>query len=69
MSEARTRLYSLIEERLNGITLADFIAARRPYVSWREIARQLSEQTGVTVSHEALRLWFADRIRIEVKVA
>lgn len=70
MSEAPTRLYGLIEERLDGITLADFIASRRQrYVSWRRIARELSEQTGVAVSSEAVRLWFADRIQIEVKVA
>lgn len=70
MSEAPTRLYGLIEERLDGTTLADFIASRRQRcVSWRRIAHELSEQTGVAVSSEAVRLWFADRIQIEVKVA
>lgn len=60
-------LYRLIESRLDG-SLADLIAARRPTATWREIASEIQSTTGVTVSAEALRLWFADRLTIEVKV-
>jgi len=62
-----TVLYQLIEVRLDG-TLADFIASRRPAASWRAIAVELTEKTGVEVSAEIVRRWFADRIHVEVTV-
>lgn len=61
-------LYQLIESRLEG-TLADLIASRRPAASWREIADEIKATTDVDVSAEALRLWFAGRITVEVRVA
>lgn len=64
----QSRLYTLIEERLDG-TLAELIAARRPATSWRDIAAEITQTTGIQVSHEVLRLWFVDRITVEVKVA
>jgi len=54
----RPVLYQLIEARLDE-PLADFIAARRPIWSWRQLAGELSNRTGTAVSYEALRSWFA----------
>lgn len=68
MSRPTTLMYQLIEARLDG-TLADFIAARRPHTSWRDIATQITLTTGVPVTHETLRSWFADRITVEVRVS
>lgn len=28
--------------------------------SWREISQDISQRTGIDVSHEALRLWFRE---------
>lgn len=63
-------LYQSIESRLNG-TLLDFVAARWPHKGWRKIAADIKSETGIDVSRETLRLWFADRITVEtvVKVA
>jgi hypothetical protein len=56
-----SRLYRLIESQLDGATLADFVADRRlPTKSWREIADELRELTGETISEETLRLWFGE---------
>ena len=63
----QSRLYNLIEERLDG-TLAELIEARRPATSWRDIAAEVTEKTRIPVSDEALRLWFADRITVETVV-
>ena len=64
-----TRLYRLIEDRLEG-TLADYVAASRAQaLSWRAMAEDIQERTGICVSHEILRLWFAHRLRVQVKVA
>lgn len=52
-----SRLYRLVEERLDG-TLADLVAARRPTTSWRDIASDIATTTGIEVSYETLRLWF-----------
>lgn len=41
--------------------LAEFVTFRRNLgVSWRRIASQLQEATGVTVTQETVRAWFAD---------
>ena len=56
-----TPTYQLIEERLDG-TLEEFVRTRRPLTppaSWRQIAADIKAKTGVTVSHESLRAWFA----------
>lgn len=63
-----SRLYRLIEERLDG-TLAELIAARRPQTSWRDIAAEVETLTGIEVSWETLRMWFLDRITVEVTVS
>jgi hypothetical protein len=65
-----SQLYRLAEERLDG-SLAEFVAARWPGMGWRKISAELKEQTGIEVSHTALRRWFAGRITVEtvVKVA
>lgn len=54
-------LYRLIESKL-GEPLTDFVSARRlPTKSWREIAEEIKERTGETVTGEAVRLWFSDQ--------
>lgn len=68
MAQPPSRLYRLIEDRLDG-TLAEFVAARYPQRGWRSIAADIQQQTGIEVSNEALRRWFADRIHIEVTVS
>lgn len=56
-----SRTYQLIEARLDG-TLADYIRDRRPpQATWRQLAADIEEKTGVDVSYETLRSWFADR--------
>jgi hypothetical protein len=63
-----SQLYRLIEERLPG-TLAELIEQRRPYTSWKAIAAEIHQTTGISVSWQTLSNWFAARIQIEVKVA
>lgn len=63
-----TQLYRLIEERLDG-TLPDLIAARRPHTSWRDISAEIHVTTGIDVSWETLRIWFAGRVEVEVRVS
>lgn len=55
-SPTPTRL--LIEERL-GQGIAEFVAARRPLrvPSWRELAQEIADKTGVVVTDEAVRKW------------
>lgn len=60
-------LYQLLEARLNG-SLADFVAARWPLKGWRKVAEELSQETGVDVGNETLRLWFAGRIEVTTTV-
>lgn len=61
-------LYQLVEARLDG-TLAEYVAAHRATTSWRTMAADLTELTGVQLNHETLRLWFADRIQTTVVIA
>jgi hypothetical protein len=58
-STERSSLYRLIERQL-GEELAGYVSARRPAQSWRAIAGELGDRIGVEVSHESLRLWFAE---------
>lgn len=57
-----TPLYQLIETKL-GEPLVDWIDERRrpdirPATSWRNLAAELSDKTGVEVTNETLRTWF-----------
>lgn len=62
-------LYQLIEARLGGPgTLAAFVAARWPLKGWRKVAEELSQEAGVDVGNETLRLWFAGRIEVKTTV-
>lgn len=63
-----SQLYRLIEERIEG-TLADYVAARWPLKGWRKIASEIHADTGISISHQSLRDWFAGRITVETKVA
>jgi hypothetical protein len=67
----RSQLYRLIDERLHG-GLVDYVAEQRNAMkSWRWMAADLHERTGITVSYQTLRAWFGHRIEVtvEVKVA
>lgn len=62
----RTNLSELVELKL-GEPLREYVVARRTVSSpldrqagWREIAKDLSTKTGVSVSWESLRSWFDD---------
>lgn len=71
MAEPTSLRYQLIEAKLKerGVVFNDFIAERRPGSSWRTIAAELQDLTGVAVGHEILRRWFQGRISYEAKVA
>ncbi|HET8640564.1 MAG TPA: hypothetical protein VFM37_01435 [Pseudonocardiaceae bacterium] len=58
----------LIEERL-GYPLKKFVAERYPAKSWRAMAAELTQTTGVQITGESLRLWFADRVTVKTRVA
>ena len=61
MRGQRHYLVPLLEIKL-GESLADYVEARRqPRLSWRQLARKLEQETGVSVSHETLRNLFNER--------
>jgi hypothetical protein len=65
----RSQLYRLIDQRLDG-GLVDYVCVQRAAMkSWRWMATDLHQKTGIEVSYKTLRAWFADRIQVEVKVA
>lgn len=68
-SEVRaSQLYRLVEGRLDG-TLPDYVQkALSSSMSWRTMAADLHERTGIKVSHETLRSWFGHRIQVQVEV-
>jgi hypothetical protein len=54
-----TRLQRLIQERLEGTTLAEYVAAGRAAgLSWRTLANEVEAATRIEVSHTMLRRWF-----------
>lgn len=67
MPQPPSVLYQLIESRLPG-TLAEYVAEKRATTSWRTMAADLEDRTGVQVNHETLRLWFVDRLQTVVVV-
>jgi hypothetical protein len=55
----RTTTAQLIEHKL-GRDLGQYVAEMQTRdLGWRRIAQQIREDTGVVVSHESLRSWFA----------
>lgn len=48
----------LVEDRL-GEPVEEFVKARRPLrvPSWRDIAKEMSEKTGLTINHQTLLNW------------
>lgn len=62
-----TPLYQLVEARLGG-SLEEYVAERRATTSWRVMAADLTERSGVQVTYETLRGWFADRIETTVTI-
>lgn len=61
-------LYQLLEARLDG-TLAQYVAEQKPSTSWRTMAADLRNRTGVHINAETLRLWFTDRVQTTVVIA
>jgi hypothetical protein len=57
----QTPLAQLAEHKL-GRSLAKYVEARQTEgFGWRRIASELHKETGVLVSHESLRTWFAEQ--------
>lgn len=57
-----TPTQQLVELRLGG-DLPGFLARKRatePPTSWRNIATEITERTGLPVSYEAVRTWSRD---------
>lgn len=55
-----THTAQLLDLKLEG-GLEEFVTFRRKLgVSWRNIARQIHDATGVAVTHETIRAWFPD---------
>lgn len=52
-----TPTQALVEIRLGGSVLVYLTELRLEGLSWREVADELYDRTGVAVSHEALRQW------------
>ena len=61
-------LYRLIDSKLDG-RLDEFVASRRPAMSWQEIADEIRATTGERPTRETVRLWYADRLVTETRVA
>jgi hypothetical protein len=56
----QTPLAQLIEVKL-GVDLQRYVTeARDEGADWRSIARDLTERSGTSVSHEAVRSWFIE---------
>lgn len=53
----RATLYLLLEAKL-GQPLDGYVAARRPELSWRRLAADIQQRTGVNVSWVSLWTWF-----------
>jgi hypothetical protein len=57
--------YRLIEAAL-GVPLLEFVRERRavdgppfkPPTSWRDLAREITDRTDISINAESLRLWF-----------
>lgn len=49
----------LAEIKLGG-SLEDFVRSRRPGTSWRRIAIELRDATGLDIANETLRMWYPD---------
>jgi hypothetical protein len=62
------QLAYVLLERWIGQPLDLYVAAQRDQgLSWRTIARQLSDRIGTDVSYETLRAWFAAADKERVK--
>ena len=68
VASSTTRLYRAIEVHLDQ-PLAQYVAENKSTKSWREMANDLTQRTGVEVSYEALRKWFAHRITVKTVVS
>lgn len=60
-------LFQLVEARLD-CTLAEYVEEHHATDSWRTMAADIVERTGVSLNAETLRLWFAGRITTKVVV-
>jgi hypothetical protein len=55
----RSARFQLLQVRL-GRDLSQYVTDRYPSSSWRTIANDLTQITGVSISHETLRTWFPE---------
>lgn len=64
MPNARHALYQIVQDRLlaaTGQNLSDYILVRRApgnTVPYRHIAAEIVAETGVDITHEAVRRWY-----------
>jgi siderophore synthetase component len=68
----RSTSYRLIEALLRerGVDFATYIAEQRTARrSWRAIAADIRNTTGVNVGHEIVRRWFADKLTVVIRDA
>ena len=60
MPDLSSHTAQLIDLKLSG-TLAHLVTSgRRDRKSWRQLALEIRDRTGIDVTHETLRSWFAD---------
>lgn len=62
MATETTRTQRLADHLLDG-QLAEFVRERRTArhpLSWRQVAEDLNEATGLDIHHETLRVWFPE---------
>ena len=60
MPDLTSHTAQLIDLKMSG-TLAHTVASgRRGGLSWRRLSLEIRDRTGIDVTHETLRGWFAD---------
>lgn len=59
-TDPRTNLHRAVETLLGQPLVALVVARRSEGASWRGIAREITDKTGVNVTHETLRSWCPD---------
>ena len=65
----QTPLSQLLAVRLGADLREHVVGQRATGADWRTIATELTATTGVDVSHETLRSWFADELGTAVGAA
>ena len=55
-----TYLAQLVGVKLGADLRERIIQQRRAGVGWRTVTRELARESGINMSHESVRQWFAD---------